>query len=68
MVKDIKEAKQAGIGIPIIGSVSGTSPEEFAEMSVALAGGGADAIELNLNCPHRGTLVGRLKQEPLGRY
>ena len=68
MAKDIKEAKQAGIGIPIIGSVSGTSPEEFAEMSVALAEGGADAIELNLSCPHRGTLVGRPKQEPLGRY
>lgn len=68
MAEDIKEAKEAGINIPIIGSVAGASPEEFAEMSAALAEKGADAIELNLVCPHRGTLVGRPKDEPLGRY
>lgn len=68
MADDIKEAKEAGIAIPIIGSVAGASPEEFAEMSVELAEKGADAIELNLVCPHRGTLVGRPKNESLGRY
>ena len=68
MANDIKEAKDAGITIPIIGSVAGVSPEEFAEMAVELAEKGADAIELNLVCPHRGTLVGRPKDEPLGRY
>jgi dihydroorotate dehydrogenase (NAD+) catalytic subunit len=68
MAKDIKEAKESGIAIPIIASVAGASPEEFTEMSVELAKNGADAIELNLVCPHRGTLVGRPKDEPLGRY
>ena len=68
MADDIKEAKEAGTAIPIIASVAGASPEEFAEMSVGLAIKGADAIELNLVCPHRGTMVGRAKDEPLGRY
>jgi len=68
MAADIKAAKETGIAIPVIASVAGASPEEFAEMSVELAEKGADAIELNLVCPHRGRLVGRPQDEPLGRY
>jgi len=68
MADDIRKARDAGIAIPVIASVAGASPEEFAEMSVELAEKGADAIELNLVCPHRGRLVGRPEDEPLGRY
>lgn len=41
-------------GAPVIGSVFGQSPEEFAEVATALAGYGVDAIELNLSCPNVG--------------
>jgi dihydroorotate dehydrogenase (NAD+) catalytic subunit len=68
VAKDIKEVKDAGIGIPIIGSAAGASPEEFAEISVEFEKQGADAVELNLGCPHWGTMVGRPMEEHLGRY
>jgi len=68
MAKDIQQAKEAGIGIPVIASIAGTSPQEFAEMAGEMAEKGADAVELNLVCPHRGSIVGRPKDEPLGRY
>lgn len=68
LAEDVKEAKEMGITIPIIASVAGASPEEFAEMSVEFEKKGADGIELNLCCPHRGRLVGKPKDESLGRY
>ena len=68
MADAIKEVKQTGMSIPIIASVAGASPEEFAEMSIEFENNGADAIELNLGCPHRGSMVGRPRDEPLGRY
>jgi len=64
----VKEAKEMGATIPIIGSVAGASPEEFAEMSMEFEKKGADAIELNFCCPHRGRLVGRPRNESLGRH
>lgn len=68
MAEDIKAAKDSGIRIPVIASIAGASPREFAQMSVAMERAGADGIELNLVCAHRGTLVGRPIDEPLGRY
>jgi len=68
MADAIKEVKQIGMSIPIIASVAGASPDEFAEMSVEFEKKGADGIELNLGCPHRGSMVGRPRDEPLGRY
>jgi len=68
MAKDIKEAKEMGIAIPIIASVAGASPEEFTKMSLELEEKGADAIELNLACPNRGIMAGGQKNESLGRY
>ncbi|MEE9594928.1 MAG: dihydroorotate dehydrogenase [Candidatus Hydrothermarchaeales archaeon] len=47
---EIEVAKTAGA--PVIGSVFGTSPDEFAEVAGALAEYGADAIEINLSCPN----------------
>jgi len=39
-------------GIPIVGSVFGASAEEFASLSKRMQEFGAEAIELNLSCPH----------------
>jgi len=47
---DIKEAKAGGV--PVFGSAIGGSPEEIAEVAVALSAAGVDAVELNLSCPH----------------
>ena len=43
-------------GIPVIGSALGSSPEEFAKVAVALCKAGVTAIELNVSCPHVGSL------------
>jgi dihydroorotate dehydrogenase (NAD+) catalytic subunit len=48
--KEIKEAKKGGV--PIIGSVFGGTEEEIAELGGLMAEAGADAVELNLSCPH----------------
>ena len=47
---ELAEAKRAGV--PIIGSVFGGGEAEIAEMARLMADAGADAIELNLSCPH----------------
>ena len=39
-------------GVPIVGSVFGSSAEEFASLSRKMQEFGADAVELNLSCPH----------------
>ncbi|MBI4392445.1 MAG: dihydroorotate dehydrogenase [Euryarchaeota archaeon] len=48
-------------GVPVIASVFGGTPEEFSEVGGMMAGYGAQAIELNLSCPHAkgyGTEIG----------
>lgn len=47
---EIAEAKKGGV--PVIGSVFGGTEEEIAEMAVLVQSAGADAVELNLSCPH----------------
>ncbi len=47
---EIKEAKKGGV--PIIGSVFGGTEDEIAELAGLMANAGADAVELNLSCPH----------------
>ena len=39
-------------GVPIVASVFGGVPTEFAELAKAMEKGGASAIEMNLGCPH----------------
>ena len=48
--EEIREAKEAGV--PIIVSVYGYSSEEFAEVAKVATEAGADALELNVSCPH----------------
>jgi dihydroorotate dehydrogenase (NAD+) catalytic subunit len=48
--KEIDEAKAAGC--PVIVSVYGFSDEEFVRVAKKAADAGADALELNVSCPH----------------
>jgi dihydroorotate dehydrogenase (NAD+) catalytic subunit len=41
-----------GIGKPVIGSIFGATAEEFSFLASKMESYGADAIELNLSCPH----------------
>jgi len=38
--------------IPIIGSIFGSNSKEFAELAKKMQSYGADALELNMSCPH----------------
>lgn len=60
---DIQEAKECDI--PIIVSLAGSSPEEFAWMAGLAQDYGADGIELNLSCPHVKGLGTELGDDPL---
>jgi len=48
--RELLEALKADV--PVIGSVFGSSPEEFADLAKKMQGYGAHAVELNLSCPH----------------
>jgi len=43
-------------GIPVIGSALGSTPKEFAKVATVLGKTGVRAIELNVSCPHFGSL------------
>jgi dihydroorotate dehydrogenase (NAD+) catalytic subunit len=43
-------------GVPVIGSALGITPDEFAEVAEQLSQAGVTAIELNVSCPHVGSL------------
>jgi dihydroorotate dehydrogenase (NAD+) catalytic subunit len=47
---EIKNAKEAGV--PVIASVFGASKQEFAHVGSLMEKAGADALELNVSCPH----------------
>jgi len=49
----IPELREALDGpVPVIASVFGSTPQEFAEVGGALADAGAPALEANISCPH----------------
>lgn len=48
--EEISNVKEAGI--PIIVSIYGFSPKEFADVAEIAVQAGTDALELNLSCPH----------------
>jgi dihydroorotate dehydrogenase (NAD+) catalytic subunit len=49
-------------GVPIVASVYGGDPEEFAFVAAKLEKAGAQAIEANVSCPH--AKVGSMGQDP----
>ncbi len=48
--EEIRIAKKGGV--PIIGSIFGSNEEEFSYLAKKMEEYGADAVELNLSCPH----------------
>ena len=46
-IRDVKET-----GVPVVVSIYGFSSEEFSEVARAAVDAGADALELNVSCPH----------------
>jgi len=48
--EEIREVKETGV--PVIVSIYGFSSEEFAKMAEVAVDVGADALELNVSCPH----------------
>lgn len=61
-VKEITEAKT--VGIPVIVSVYGFSLEEFAEVASYAVKAEADALELNVSCPHIEKTGSEIGQDP----
>jgi len=48
--REVRALREAGV--PVIASVFGFRPEEYASVASKLAGAGAIALELNCSCPH----------------
>ena len=61
--KEIREAK-AVLSVPLILSVYGFSAEEYAKVSKKAVDSGADAIELNVSCPHAKETGSEIGQNP----
>ena len=61
--EEIKEVKSK-VSIPLIVSVYGYSAEEFAETAELAVEAGADAVELNVSCPHVEGTGGEIGQNP----
>jgi dihydroorotate dehydrogenase (NAD+) catalytic subunit len=63
-VQEIRKAK-AALNVPLIVSVYGFSADEYARVAGEAVAAGADAIELNVSCPHvkeTGSEIGQSSQ------
>jgi len=61
--EEIREVKSR-VSIPLIVSIYGYSAEEFAETAELAVEAGADAVELNVSCPHVEGTGGEIGQNP----
>jgi dihydroorotate dehydrogenase (NAD+) catalytic subunit len=61
---EISELKNDELKVPLIASVFGFSAKEFARVAGILAKAGADAIELNVSCPHVEKTGSEIGQDP----
>ena len=62
-VKEIRQVKNA-LNAPLIVSVYGFSAEEYATVTKKAVNAGADAIELNVSCPHVKETGSEIGQNP----
>jgi len=62
--QEIRDFKKDESNAPIIASVFGFSADEFAEAAQILVKGGADAVELNVSCPHVKKTGSEIGQRP----
>lgn len=63
-VEEIKEYKESRVDAPLIVSIYGFSAAEFAKVARIAAEAGADALELNLSCPHVKKTGSEIGQSP----
>jgi dihydroorotate dehydrogenase (NAD+) catalytic subunit len=61
---ELRQLKQNGLNAPVIASVFGFSEDEFAKVAKILTKAGADAIELNVSCPHVEKTGSEIGQSP----
>jgi dihydroorotate dehydrogenase (NAD+) catalytic subunit len=61
--RDIREAKKV-LDVPLIVSVYGFSAEEYAAVAEKAVKAGADAVELNVSCPHVEETGAEIGQKP----
>jgi dihydroorotate dehydrogenase (NAD+) catalytic subunit len=61
---EIRQAKKV-LAVPLIVSVYGFSAQEYAEVAKAAADAGADALELNVSCPHVKETGSEIGQNPV---
>ncbi len=61
---EIKELKQSETRVPLVVSIYGFSTSEFVEVSKVAVDAGADALELNLSCPHVKETGAEIGQNP----
>ncbi|MEM2098157.1 MAG: dihydroorotate dehydrogenase [Candidatus Bathyarchaeia archaeon] len=61
--KEIQHAKDL-LPVPLVVSVYGYTPEEYAETARKAAEAGADAVELNVSCPHVKETGSEIGQNP----
>lgn len=62
--EEIKEVKQSETPIPLIVSIYGFSSSEFVKVAKVAAEAGADALELNVSCPHVRDTGAEIGQNP----
>ncbi|MFQ6086504.1 MAG: dihydroorotate dehydrogenase [Candidatus Bathyarchaeia archaeon] len=62
--EEIKEVKENEIGIPLIVSIYGFSTLEFVKVAKVASKAGADALELNVSCPHVKETGAEIGQNP----
>ena len=62
LIKEIREAKN--FNVPLIVSVYGFSAEEYAKVAKKAVDAGADAVELNVSCPHVKETGSEIGQNP----
>lgn len=60
--EEVEEAKKAGV--PVIASVYGCSEGDYAEAARRAEKAGADAVELNVSCPHVKEVGAQIGQDP----
>jgi dihydroorotate dehydrogenase (NAD+) catalytic subunit len=63
-MKEIREAKTL-LNVPLVVSVFGFSAEQYAEVADKAVEAGADAIELNVSCPHVKDTGSEIGQNPI---
>jgi len=62
--EEIRRLRKRGLRVPFVASVFGFFPEEFAQVAKILAKAGADAVELNVSCPHVERTGSEIGQDP----